>query len=66
MTESSLLTIKDVQAITKLGRTTIYELMRTGEVPYLRIGRSVRFRREALETWLKAQEVPHHVANARW
>ncbi|MBK8539995.1 MAG: helix-turn-helix domain-containing protein [Ardenticatenia bacterium] len=55
-----------MQAITKLGRTTIYELMRTGEVPFLRIGRSVRFRREALDTWLKAQEVPHHVVNARW
>lgn len=66
MTDSVLLTIKDVQAITKLGRTTIYELMRTGEVPFLRIGRSVRFRREALETWLKAQEVLHHVVNARW
>ena len=52
MTEPRLLTIKDVLEITKLGRTTIYEVMRRGELPYLRIGRSVRFRHDALDKWL--------------
>lgn len=52
MTEARLLTIKDVLEITKLGRTTIYEVMSRGELPYLRIGRSVRFRHDALDKWL--------------
>lgn len=56
MAEVSLLTIKDVQEITQLGRTTIYELMRDGVLPYLKIGRSVRIRREALEKWLSESE----------
>lgn len=56
MTEPRLLTIKDVLAITKLGRTTIYEVMRRGELPYLRIGRSVRIRHDALDKWLLALE----------
>jgi len=62
MSESVLLTIRDVQEVTQLGRTKIYELMRDGQLPYLRIGRSVRFRREALETWLTALEQEFQLA----
>jgi len=56
MAESVLLTVRDVQEVIQLGRTKIYELMRDGQLPYLRIGRSVRFRREALEMWLAQLE----------
>ena len=40
----SLLTIKEVGELLKIGRTTIYELRREGKLPFLRIGRTVRFR----------------------
>ncbi len=66
MAEVSLLTIKDVQEITQLGRTTIYELMRDGVLPYLRIGRSVRIRREALEAWLVGTEEDVRVPQHSW
>ena len=56
MSEPMLLTIKDVQQATQLGRTKIYELMRDGELPFLKIGRSVRVRREVFEEWLTKQE----------
>ncbi len=56
MKESVLLTIKDVQELTQLGRTKIYELIRDGDLPFLKIGRSVRIRREALEVWLAELE----------
>ncbi len=56
MVESVLLTVRDVQEATQLGRTKIYELMRDGELPYLKIGRSIRIRREALEAWLTQLE----------
>ena len=52
MTELILLTVKDVQSVTQLGRTKIYELMRDGELPYIKIGRSVRVRRQDLVDWL--------------
>lgn len=51
-----LLTIKEVQDITRLGRTKVYELMRDGELPVVRIGRAIRVRREALEQWLEGLE----------
>lgn len=47
-----LLTVQDVQDLLQLGRSTVYELIRTGELPSVRIGRSVRIRRETLESWL--------------
>lgn len=51
-----LLTVRDVQDITQLGRTKVYELIRDGELPVLRIGRSLRIRRDVLDRWLLAQE----------
>lgn len=56
MSEPMLLTVEDVQNALRLGRTKIYELIRTGQLPVVRIGRSVRIRREALERWLEALE----------
>jgi len=64
--DSILLTIKDVQEATQLGRTKIYELMRDGDLPYLRIGRSVRIRRDALDLWLSKQEVTLRTLPPRW
>ena len=51
-----LLTIKEVQEATQLGRTKVYELMRDGRLPVVRIGRTIRVRREALERWLESLE----------
>lgn len=56
MSEQMLLTVEDVQNVTQLGRTKVYEMIRTGELPVIRIGRSVRVRRETLERWLAELE----------
>ena len=56
MSEPILLTVDEVQQLTKLGRTKVYGLIRDGQLPIVRIGRSVRIRREALERWLAALE----------
>ena len=55
-TSPLLLTIKEVQEATQLGRTKVYELMRDGRLPVVRIGRTIRVRREALERWLESLE----------
>jgi len=47
-----LLTVRDVEAELQLGRTPTYELLRSGEIPALRIGRALRIPREALERWI--------------
>lgn len=56
MADPQLLTIKDVMRITKLGRTKVYELIRDGELPIVRLGRSIRIRRSALVAWIAEHE----------
>jgi excisionase family DNA binding protein len=56
-----LLTVDELASIFKLTRWTIYNLTRQrnrreGALPYLKIGRELRFRRSAVESWLIAQE----------
>ncbi len=50
--EVILLTVAEVQEATRLGRTKVYELIREGKLPVIRIGRSVRIRRDSLDQWL--------------
>lgn len=47
-----LLTVRDVEAELQLGRTRTYELLRSGEIPVIRIGRVLRVPREALHRWI--------------
>lgn len=50
-----LLTVKDLEKELQLGRTRTYELVRSGDLPVIRIGRAVRIPLEALRQWVEAQ-----------
>ncbi len=50
--EPLLLRITEVATTLGLGRTKVCALVRTGELPVVRIGRSVRVPREALQDWI--------------
>ena len=47
-----LLTGDEVSAILNISRAYAYQLMRTGEIPSVKIGRSVRVRREDLDAYI--------------
>jgi excisionase family DNA binding protein len=47
--------LKDVQQLVGIGRTKAYELVTTGELPAVRIGRCIRVSRRELDEWLRAQ-----------
>jgi excisionase family DNA binding protein len=47
-----LLTVRDVEAELQLGRTRTYELLRSGSLPVIRVGRAVRVPRDALRRWV--------------
>ena len=49
----NLLTIKDVEARLKLGHTKVTELVISGELPSLKIGRNRRVRPEDLNTFIE-------------
>lgn len=48
-----LLDSREVATLLGLGRTKVFELMAAGDLPVIRIGRSVRVPREALIAWIR-------------
>ena len=47
-----LLRTDEVASLLGIGRTKVFELLSSGELPAIRIGRSVRISREHLEAWI--------------
>jgi excisionase family DNA binding protein len=56
--EATWITYPQAQRITSLGRTTLWRIVKSGEVRSVSIGRAVRIDRRSLENYLerKAQE----------
>jgi excisionase family DNA binding protein len=59
-TAKLLLRPMEVAGALGVGRSTVYELMRTGELPIIHIGRSVRIPLRALEAWVERQADSSH------
>ena len=48
----AFLTTDEVMAYLRVNTRTIYRLIRTGDLPAVRVGRQWRFRRVDLDAWL--------------
>jgi len=54
--EKLLYTVSEVQELTSLGRTKIYQLLQTpGGLESCRVGRAIRIPAKALEDWVEKQ-----------
>ena len=51
-----LLRIPEVAETLGIGRTKIYEMIATGELPIVRFGRAVRISVTTLQKWVEARE----------
>ncbi len=51
-----LLRIPEVAETLGIGRTKIYEMIATGELPTIRVGRAVRISVAALQKWIEERE----------
>ena len=51
-----LLRVPEVAKALGLGRTKVYELITTGELPVIRLGRAVRVSVAALQKWVDERE----------
>jgi excisionase family DNA binding protein len=51
-----LLRIPEVAETLGIGRTKIYEMIATGELPTIRVGRAVRISVTALQKWIEERE----------
>jgi excisionase family DNA binding protein len=56
--DKEYLKVSEVAEFLQIGRTRAYELVGSGEIPSVRIGRSVRVSRRELERWLEARRQP--------
>ena len=53
--EPLLLRATEVGKLLGLGRSKVFAMLAAGQLPAIRIGRSVRVPREALERWVREQ-----------
>lgn len=51
--EPLLVTPRELSRLLKLGRNKTYELLATGEIPLIRVGRAIRIPRAAVEDWIR-------------
>jgi excisionase family DNA binding protein len=56
MAEPLVYTAEETAKLLKLGRTACFEAIRRGDIPSVRIGRSIRIPRHALKRMLGVQE----------
>ena len=45
-----ILEIKDICAVLRIGRKTAYKLLQSGQIPYRKVGRNYKIRKE--ELWI--------------
>lgn len=48
-----VLDIKDMCKVLRIGRKTAYKLLQNGQIPYRKIGRNYKIRKDALITYLE-------------
>ena len=55
---NEVLTVEEVADLLKVHRTTVYRMLKTGELPAFKIGSDWRFYRVRMEEWLKSRTQP--------
>lgn len=58
MVDRLLLRPSEVVEATGLGKSKVYAMIETGDLPAVRFGRSVRVRADALADWIDAHAIP--------
>lgn len=48
-----VLEVKDICSILRIGRKTAYQLLQSGSIPYRRIGRNYKIRKDAVIHYLQ-------------
>jgi|GEM_PF-848125 len=51
----SVLTVQEIANLLRVNRKTIYDAVRARTIPFARVGRLLRFNRDAVLHWLRGQ-----------
>jgi excisionase family DNA binding protein len=54
--EKMLLKPEEVQKVLCIGRSKVYEMLATGELPCIRVGRCIRVSKASLDKWIECHE----------
>lgn len=46
-----MLTVEQIMQLTQLGRNTVYDLVNSGQIAAIRVGKNIRVPREEYEAW---------------
>lgn len=60
-----LLDADEVAAMLRMGKDWLYAEVRAGRIPHVRLGRYVRFRKGAIDEWLREQEADNQTKVTR-
>ena len=52
---TNLLSVENVASILAVKRRFVYRLVAQGRIPFVRVGRYIRFRPEAIDSWMEAR-----------
>ncbi len=52
----TLYTVAEVQGMLKIGKSRAYQLVQSGEIPHVRIGKLLRVRADDLERYLETRK----------
>lgn len=55
MPDSLTLSVREAAAHLGIGRNRVYDLIRAGDLPHLRIGKTIRIPTETLAAWIAAR-----------
>ena len=56
--EEVILTPDQLAGYLGIGKQRVYEAVSLKTIPYFKVGKSLRFRRSAIEKWIESQSVP--------
>ena len=51
--DSDILTVTEAAKFLKVGKDTVYALVREGQIPFRRVGKQVRFPLWLLKSWME-------------
>lgn len=54
---NQVLTIDELASYLKISKSTLYKVVREGNIPSQKVGRHWRFRKEAIDRWLEETRV---------
>ena len=58
--EDEILTLKELAEYLHCATSTLYRLLKTGEIPYFRLGSDFRFRTSSIAEWIQKRSVSMH------